>query len=166
MVFSPADVTMPTTSPFSFTTGDPTELAAVAPAISNRSDECAVMVVSRALPSFPASELPTTATFAPVESSPVLVRSRNLKSFWGFTSALSTAKSADFRNGENSVHIVNSAVRRLRDSVNAAFNCMCSGNKSAICRNKKTALGSQQIAFRIEDGHPNHRRPDLGFDIC
>ena len=29
------------------------------------------------------------------------------------------------RNGENSVHIVNSAVRRLRDSVNAAFNCMC-----------------------------------------
>src|SRR6185312_15901496 len=96
MFFSPADVTMPTTSPFSFTTGDPTELAAVAPAISNRSGECAVMVISRALPSFPASELPTTATFAPVESSPVLVRSRNLKSFWGLTSALSTAKSADF----------------------------------------------------------------------
>ena len=54
------------------------------------------MVVSRALPSFPASELPTTATLAPVESSPVLFRSRNLKSFWGLTSALSTAKSADF----------------------------------------------------------------------
>ena len=96
MVLSPADVTMPTTSPFSFTIGDPTELAAVAPAISNRSDECAVMVASRALPSFPASALPTTATLAPVESSPVLFRSRNLKSFWGLTSALSTAKSADF----------------------------------------------------------------------
>src|SRR5438874_2981843 len=68
MVFSPADVTMPTTSPFSFTTGDPTELAAVAPAISNRSEDCAVTVVSRALPSFPASELPTTATLAPVRS--------------------------------------------------------------------------------------------------
>ena len=96
MVFSPADVTMPTTSPFSFTTGDPTELAAVAPEISNRSDDCAVMVVARALPSFAANALPTTATLAPVESSPVLFRSRNLKSFWGFTSAFSTAISADF----------------------------------------------------------------------
>ena len=54
MVFSPADVTMPMTSPFSFTTGDPTELGCIAPAISNRSDDCAVMVVSRALPSLPA----------------------------------------------------------------------------------------------------------------
>jgi hypothetical protein len=36
------------------------------------------------------------------------------------TSALSTAKSADFETVENSAYIVNSAICRLRDSVNAA----------------------------------------------
>ena len=166
MVFSPADVMMPTTSPFSFTTGDPTELAAVAPAISNRSDECAVMVASRALPSFPASELPITATFAPCRELAGFGQVKKPQKLLGLHVGLEHRQIRRLRNGENSVHIVNSAVRRLRDSVNAAFNCMCSGNKSAVCRNKKTALGPQQIPFRIERGHPNHRRSDLGFDIC
>jgi hypothetical protein len=51
------------------------------------------------------------------------------------------------RNRENSGDIVNSAVSSLRDSVNAALNYMRSGNKSAICRDKKTALRPQQIPF-------------------
>ncbi len=93
MVFSPADVTMPTTSPFSLTIGDPTELTEIASAISKRSEFCAVIVVSRAAPSFPASALPTTATLAPVVSSPALFRSRNLNSFCGFTSARRTEMS-------------------------------------------------------------------------
>jgi hypothetical protein len=51
------------------------------------------------------------------------------------------------RNGENSAHIVNSAVRRLRDSVNRAVKRMRCRNKPAICRDKKTALRPQQIPF-------------------
>src|SRR6476660_6226295 len=99
MVFSPADVTMPTTSPFSFTTGDPTELAPVAPAISRRSAACAVPVISLAPPSFPASELPTPPTFEPLESRPDGDRPRNLGSGWGYTTRLSIYKSANLEAG-------------------------------------------------------------------
>ena len=133
MVFSPAEVTMPTTSPFSFTTGDPTELAAVAPAISNRSDDCPVIVVSRAAPLISSQRAADHCDLCTRRKLAGFVQIKKPQKFLGFYLGLEHRQISRLRNGENSTDIVNSAVRRLRDSINAAFNCMCRGNKSAVC---------------------------------
>ena len=166
MVFSPADVTMLTTSPFSLTTGDPTELAAFAPAISNRSDECAAMGCFARAPLVASQRAADDCDLCACRELAGFGQVKKPQKLLGLDVGLEYRQIRRLRNGENSVHVVNSAVPRLRDSVNAAFNCMCRGNEFAVCRNKKTALRPQQIAFRIEGGHPNHRRSDLGFDIC
>ena len=145
---------MPTTSPFSFTTGDPTELAAVAPAISNRSDECAVMVASRALPFVSSQRAAYHCDLCACRELVVFGQVKKPQKLSGLDVGLEHRQIRRLRNGENSVHIVNSPVRGLRDSINAAFDCMCSSNKSAVCRNKKAALGPQQIPFRIKGRSP------------
>ena len=65
IVLSPADVTTPTTAPASSTTGEPAALAGVVPRNSKSLPCSAAIVISRALPSFPANALPITTTLAP-----------------------------------------------------------------------------------------------------
>ena len=52
-----------------------------------------------------------------------------------------------FGSPENPADVVDSAVRCFCDSIDSAFNCTRCRNESAVWRNKKTALSSQQVSL-------------------